>query len=118
MIIVGTNGASGFEKYWMGSTAVRVVQDALFHEGGLRPQILLEALERAGASFTETDQTGERQSRITKADLYARGFSGKSGSVQARKQLLQKLGLPERLTADGLLDVLNALMSREAFYEL
>ena len=28
MIIVGTNGASGFEKYWMGSTAVRVVQDA------------------------------------------------------------------------------------------
>ncbi len=28
MIIVGTSGASGFEKYWMGSTAVRVVQDA------------------------------------------------------------------------------------------
>ncbi len=28
MIIIGTNGASGFEKYWMGSTAVRIVQDA------------------------------------------------------------------------------------------
>ena len=28
MIIIGTNGASGFEKYWMGSTAVRIVQEA------------------------------------------------------------------------------------------
>lgn len=28
MIVVGTNGASGFEKYWMGSTAVRIVQEA------------------------------------------------------------------------------------------
>lgn len=28
LIIIGTNGASGFEKYWMGSTAVRIVQDS------------------------------------------------------------------------------------------
>ena len=28
MIVIGTNGASGFEKYWMGSTAVRIVQEA------------------------------------------------------------------------------------------
>lgn len=28
LIIIGTNGASGFEKYWMGSTAVRIVQEA------------------------------------------------------------------------------------------
>ncbi len=28
MIVIGTNGASGFERYWMGSTAVRIVQEA------------------------------------------------------------------------------------------
>ena len=28
MIVIGTNGASGFEKYWMGSQAVRIVQDS------------------------------------------------------------------------------------------
>ena len=28
MMVIGTNGASGFEKYWMGSTAVRIVQEA------------------------------------------------------------------------------------------
>lgn len=27
-IVIGTNGASGFEKYWMGSTAVRIVQES------------------------------------------------------------------------------------------
>lgn len=26
--VIGTNGASGFEKYWMGSTAVRIVQQS------------------------------------------------------------------------------------------
>jgi len=28
MVVIGTNGASGFEKYWMGSTAVRIVQES------------------------------------------------------------------------------------------
>ena len=28
MVVIGANGASGFEKYWMGSTAVRIVQEA------------------------------------------------------------------------------------------
>ena len=28
LIVIGTNGASGFEKYWTGSTAVRIVQEA------------------------------------------------------------------------------------------
>ena len=28
MIIIGTNGASGFEQYWMGSQAVRIVRDS------------------------------------------------------------------------------------------
>ena len=28
MVVIGTNGASGFEKYWIGSTAVRIVQES------------------------------------------------------------------------------------------
>ena len=85
---------------------------------GMRPQILMEALERAGASFDDEPCLALKCEPITKADLYAKGLSGKSGSAVARKQLLQRLELPERLTADGLLEVLNALMSREEFYGL
>lgn len=82
---------------------------------GMRPQVLLEALRRAGASVSEgTEQTPA----ITKADLYARGLSGGEGSAQKRKALQSRLDLPEHLSADALLDVLNALMSREEFYDL
>ena len=83
---------------------------------GMRPQVLLDALIRAGATFD-----GEATSRahtISKADLYAKGLSGREGSAERRKRLIQALELPERLSAEALLDVLNALMSREAFYRL
>ena len=84
---------------------------------GMRPALLLEALRRAGASFEEAEAAPEREP-ITKADLYARGLSGGEGSAEKRRELLKKLDLPERLTANALLDVLNALMSREDFYRL
>ena len=85
---------------------------------GMRPQVLLGALRRSGATFSDASETEKPTERITKADLYVKGLSGQPGSAQARKQLLAQLELPERLTADGLLDVLNALMSREEFYRL
>jgi len=82
---------------------------------GMRPQVLLEALRRAGASV---EDGAESAPRITKADLYARGLSGGADSASKRKALQKRLGLPEHLSADALLDVLNALMSREEFYHL
>ncbi len=82
---------------------------------GMRPQVLLEALRRAGASVNEGS---EQTPAITKADLYARGLSGGEGSAQKRRALQSRLDLPEHLSADALLDVLNALMSREEFYDL
>ncbi len=84
---------------------------------GMRPEILLDALRRAGASF-EGEDASPRGDAISKADLYAAGLSGHSGSAAARRELLQRLELPERLTADALLNVLNALMDREAFLRL
>ena len=84
---------------------------------GMRPAVLLEALRRAGASF-EGEAPAEEAAPITKADLYARGLSGGANSAEKRQALLRQLDLPERLTADGLLDVLNALMSREEFSNL
>ena len=48
--------------------------------------------------------------------MYALGLSGREGSAALRAALLKKLDLPEHMTADALLDVLNAMMSREEFY--
>lgn len=84
---------------------------------GMRPEILLEALKRAGATFDDSPEA-LRPVEISKADLYARGLSGREGSAERRKALQQRLNLPERMSADALLDALNALMDREAFYRL
>jgi len=84
---------------------------------GMKPQVLLDALQRAGATFEEEGQT-PAQSQITKADLYRMGLSGGSNSARKRQALIHRLDLPEHLTADGLLQALNALMSREEFLAL
>ena len=81
---------------------------------GMKPQVLLDALIRAGATFDD-EENKKSAPRISKADMYAHGLSGREGSAEKRAQLIKQLGLPERLTADGLLDVLNATMSREEF---
>ena len=77
----------------------------------------LDALIRAGATFDD-EENKKTAPRISKADMYARGLSGREGSAEKRAQLIKQLGLPERLTADGLLDVLNATMSREEFLSI
>ena len=84
---------------------------------GMEPQVLLDALIRAGATFDD-EENKKTAPRISKADMYARGLSGREGSAEKRAQLIKQLGLPERLTADGLLDVLNATMSREEFLSI
>lgn len=84
---------------------------------GMKPQVLLDTLIRAGATFDD-EENKKTAPRISKADMYARGLSGREGSAEKRAQLIKQLGLPERLTADGLLDVLNATMSREEFLSI
>ena len=84
---------------------------------GMKPQVLLDALIRAGATFDD-EENKKSAPRISKADMYARGLSGREGSAEKRARLIKQLGLPERLTADSLLDVLNATMSREEFLSL
>ena len=84
---------------------------------GMKPQVLLDAIIRAGVTFDD-EENKKTAPRISKADMYARGLSGREGSAEKRAQLIKQLGLPERLTADGLLDVLNATMSREEFLSI
>lgn len=81
---------------------------------GMNREVLLDALRRAGATID--DEPSEcRGQRITKADMYRLGYSGRPNSREKRAKLLKKLELPHRLTADGLIDALNSMMSREEF---
>ena len=57
----------------------------------------------------------QRESRITKTDLYADGLSGGENSAQKRAALCRELGLPEDMTANALLEALKILISYEEY---
>jgi len=81
---------------------------------GMSPAVLLEALRRAGATFEDDPPpAGEKREVLTKADLFSLGLTGGEGSAEKRRRLLRRLDLPEHLTANGLLEALNLLFSRE-----
>jgi len=80
---------------------------------GMSPSILEEALRRAGATFLEEGAPQTNSSPLTKLDLYLLGLSGRSGSAVLRTCLLRKLSLPEHLSPNALLPVLNALYSKD-----
>lgn len=83
---------------------------------GMRPQVLLESLRRAGATFLdEENQSTAPKEPITKADLFTLGLTGGTGSAARRQALLRQLDLPEHLTPNALLEALNLLYTREAF---
>ena len=78
---------------------------------GLPPETLLEALRRAGATIEGEDSPGNKG--ITKQDLMARGLSGGANAGAKRQLLLKKLGLPEHMSANAMLQALNLLCSLE-----
>ena len=80
---------------------------------GMSPDVILDCLRRAGATIDGT--YGGASAGISKADMYKKGLTGKPDSAKKRAELLKKLALPEKMTAEALLQVLNAIMSREDF---
>ncbi len=82
---------------------------------GMKPDVLLDALRRAGATCAGME-TPERGEAITKADLLDAGLVG-DGSTAKRNALVKELDLPEHLRPNALLDVLNLLFTRDEFVE-
>jgi ribonuclease M5 len=82
---------------------------------GMKPEILLDVLQKAGATFLDGEEASvEKGDSITKTDLFELGLTGGPDSTAKRQALLKKLNLPERLTANGMLEALNLLYDRES----
>lgn len=86
---------------------------------GMRPETILAALERAGATFLDGEER-ERAERdeITKSDYIAAGLSGSAGAAERRSAVCRELGLPTKISAPGLFAVLRSLVTREELFEL
>ncbi len=84
---------------------------------GMTPQIILDCLRRAGATF-EGGTIRENPEPVTKADFVTLGLSGGPNSNQKRLALLRQLDFPAHMSSNALLQAVNLLYSREAFFAL
>lgn len=80
---------------------------------GMSAQTLVDVLRRCGATF-EGENDDAPRAGITKADLMDKGLIGPE-SAQKRAALLKALHLPARLTANGMLEAMDLLLTREEF---
>lgn len=81
---------------------------------GIDDEIILEAFRKAGVLAEKSEAPKDP---ITKADLAELGLIGAENSSQKRAALQRTLGLPERLSANMLLEMLNVMYTRERFLE-
>lgn len=78
---------------------------------GMSPEIIEDALRKSGVFSVHA----EERRKITKADMFAFGLSGREDSREKRKSFLRQLGLPESLSSSAMLDVLNNSFTFEEF---
>ena len=79
---------------------------------GMRPEVLLEALRRAGA--TENDNPPW----ATSALFFSLGLTGKSGSAELRRKLAESLDLPAGISQTDLKKAVSALLTETELREL
>jgi len=84
---------------------------------GMKPEIILEALRKAGATIEGEGELTAHQA-ITKMDMVELGLSGGADSKAKRSALLRKLNLPEHMSANALLQALNLLYSLDELTQL
>lgn len=78
---------------------------------GMSPEIIVDCLKRAGATFEGEIQTNV--STVTKQDFFELGLSGRPESNLKRKALLSALGFPEHMSSNALLQAVSLLYSKE-----
>ena len=68
---------------------------------GMRPEVLKEALLRAGATVVGEEMSSQPRRQITRSDLFTAQLTGCAGSQERRKKLLHQLDLPEHSEHQG-----------------
>lgn len=91
-------------------------KEGLLGVEGISDDQLLQSLHDALQSApTESPvDSSDNVQPITYTDLYEWGISGTANSAERRRRLLQRLGLPPRLSKKELLQILTTLYTRES----
>ena len=79
---------------------------------GMRPEVLLEALRRAGATENKSEPWA------TSALFFSLGLTGKSGSAELRRRLAESLDLPADISQTDLKKAVSVLLTETELREL
>lgn len=82
---------------------------------GMSREVILTALEKSGVGC---ETAVKKEKKITKGDMFSLGLSGGSNSSENRKKLLRHLKLPEGLSPNAMLDILNVYLTHEELIEV
>lgn len=85
---------------------------------GMKPDVLRQAILRAGATVLDGSAPCRPAGDLTAADLFALGLSGVPEAAARRAALLRRLDLPEHMSAKAMTAALNALYTPEELDEV
>lgn len=80
---------------------------------GIPNEIIMDCFKKAGIFFERQEKTGEM--KISKSHLYEDGFYGRTNSSLKKQILLKKLSLPQKISNNMLIDILNVLLSFDEY---
>ena len=93
-------------------------KEGLLGVEGVDDAILLQILKDALGEEVSGEPVRPEGRQITYTDLYDWGLSGTAGSAERKAALLNRLGLPPRLSKKELVEALNRLYSFEQLDEM
>lgn len=82
---------------------------------GIEKEFIIEAFEKAGVLYQENSVL---RKQITKIDFFEDGLTGAQNSTKKRAKLLKKLNLPELLSANAMLSILNTLIDYDEYKKM
>lgn len=82
---------------------------------GMSADLLRQLFKQAGILEEDIQPVADP---ITRMDLYADGFIGRDNSSEKRRLLLKHLKLPEYLSTNSLLDIINRLITKQEYTKL
>ena len=77
---------------------------------GVKSDVIIDALKKAGVEFDVGTEKQINTHPVTKTDLFLDGLSGGKGSAEKRARFLKQLDLPEHLSSNSMLKLINSFM--------
>lgn len=85
---------------------------------GISEDIICNAIVKSGVKCELTDKYTKTEKEITKSDLFDYGLTGTPNSKENRNKIKKALNLPQNMTSNSMLDIINCIMTKEEFIAL